>query len=121
MELIILHHSSAGKDSLVSMSKRLLTRRRESCTDQFNIVGQSMIPRHLKTAVFIRALTLRLLAGGSYLDLALLFEMLFTYSYVVFHDVIGDWILDNRFVKIDGAEYCSDLDWMSTVALDFSS
>ena len=66
------------------------------------------------------ALTLLLLAGGSYLDLALLFEILFTYSYVLFHDVIGDWVLDDRFVKIDGAEYCSDVDWMSAVALDFS-
>ena len=47
------------------------------------------------------ALTLLLLAGGSYLDLALLFEILFTYSYVLFNDVIGDWVLDNRFVKIN--------------------
>ena len=45
------------------------------------------------------ALTLRLLAGGSYLDLALLFEMGFTYSYVVFHTVIGDWILNDEFAK----------------------
>jgi len=66
------------------------------------------------------ALILRLLAGGCYLDLALLFEMGFTYSYVVFHNVIGNWILDDRFVKIDGAEYCSDVEWISSVALDFS-
>ena len=49
------------------------------------------------------ALTLRLLAGGSYLDLSLLFEMGFTYSCVVFHDVTGNWILDDIFLKIDGA------------------
>ena len=66
------------------------------------------------------ALTLRLLDGGSYLDLALLFEMGCTYSYVVFHDVIGDWILGDRFLKIDGEEYCLDVDWMSSVALGFS-
>ena len=60
------------------------------------------------------ALTLLLLAGGSYLDLALLFEMGFTYSYVVFHDVIGGWITDDGFVKINRAEYFSDVDWMST-------
>ena len=69
------------------------------------------------------ALTLRLLAGGFYLDIALLFEMGFTYSYVVFHDVIGDWILDDRFVKIDGAEYffmwigCLLLHWTSPTDL----
>ena len=66
------------------------------------------------------ALTLRLLAGGFYLGLTLLFEMRFTYSYVVFHDVIGDWILDDRFIKIDREEYCSDVDCMSAVSLDFS-
>ena len=66
------------------------------------------------------ALTLRILAGGTYLDLALLFEIGFSYSYDIFHSVISEWILDDRLVKIDGAEYFSDIDRTSAVALDFS-
>jgi hypothetical protein len=66
------------------------------------------------------ALTLRLLAGGSYLDLSILFEMGFTYTYEIFHGVIEKWILDNRLVNIDGSDYCSDIDRMSAVAGGFS-
>lgn len=66
------------------------------------------------------ALTLRLLAGGSYLDLALLFETGFTYAIDIFHDVIEKWILDDRLVKISGIDYCSDIDRMEKVAFEFS-
>ena len=66
------------------------------------------------------ALTLRLLAGGSYLDLSLLFEMGQTYSFNIFHDVIKNWILDERLVKIDGIDYVSDEQMLSKVALHFA-
>ena len=66
------------------------------------------------------ALTLRLMAGGSYLDLALLFDTGFTYAYKIFHDVIENWILDDRLVKISGIDYCSDERQMQEVALGFS-
>ncbi len=46
------------------------------------------------------ALTLCLLAGGSYLDLALLFETGQTYAYSIFCNVIKNWMLDDRLVKI---------------------
>lgn len=67
------------------------------------------------------ALTLRLLAGGSYLDLALLFEVGFSTAYEIFHKVIKDWILDDRLVKINGIDYCEDDERMSKVALDFAT
>ena len=65
------------------------------------------------------ALTLRLLAGGSYMDLALLFETGFTYSYTIFHFVIENWILDDKLVKLNGIDYCMDDDRMKDVALQF--
>ena len=54
------------------------------------------------------ALTLRLLAGGSYMDLALLFDVSFSTAYEIFHKVIKEWILDDRLVKINGVDYCED-------------
>ena len=65
------------------------------------------------------ALTLRLLGGGSYMDLAILFDTGFTYAYQIFHEVIRKWILDDRLVKINGTEYCSDEKRMKDVALQF--
>jgi len=65
------------------------------------------------------ALTLRLLAGGSYLDLALLFEAVQSTVYYAFHDVIKNWILDDRLVKINGLDYVSDDIRMERVALEF--
>ena len=67
------------------------------------------------------ALTLRLLAGGSYMDLALLFDVGFSTAYEIFHKVIKDWILDDRLVKINGIDYCEDKERMRKVALDFSN
>ena len=66
------------------------------------------------------ALTLRLLAGGSYMDLALLFDVGFSTSYEIFHKVIKDWILDDRLVKINAVDFCSDDEQMSKVALEFA-
>ena len=50
------------------------------------------------------ALTLRLLSGGSYMDLALLYKTGFTYSYEIFHHVIVNWINHNLLVNINGEE-----------------
>ena len=74
------------------------------------------IPGELKLA-----LTLRLLAGGSYMDLALLFETSFSTSYEIFHFVIKQWINNDDLVKINGAEYLEDDARMSSVAAEFSS
>ena len=66
------------------------------------------------------AITLRLLAGGSYLDLSLLYETGPSYAYDIFHDVVENWILDDRLIKINGIEYVSDEDRLEKVALHFA-
>jgi len=66
------------------------------------------------------ALTLRLLAGGSYLDLSLLYEVGASHAYAIFHDVIKNWILDDRLVKINGLDYVQDEERLQNVALEFA-
>ena len=66
------------------------------------------------------ALTLRLLAGGSYMDLALLFDVGFSTAYEILHKVIKEWILDDRLVKINGIDYCEDDLRIAKVAREFA-
>ena len=66
------------------------------------------------------ALVLRMLAGGSYLDLSLLYEIAPNAVYRIFHDVIKNWILDDRLVKISGIDYVSDEERLEKVALEFA-
>jgi hypothetical protein len=66
------------------------------------------------------ALTLRLLAGGSYLDLALLFELGQSSAHAIFHLVVAEWINDERLVDINGIKYISDEGQMTKVALGFA-
>jgi len=66
------------------------------------------------------ALTLRMLAGGSYLDLSLLYEVGCTYAYDIFHDVIANWICDDRLVHINCAEYLNNEERMRNVAREFA-
>ena len=54
------------------------------------------------------ALTLRLLAGGTYMDLALLYEVGMTYAYEILHDVVCNWINGNRLININGEGYLND-------------
>ena len=62
---------------------------------------------------------LHILGGRSYLDLAILFETGFLYAYEIFHDVIKNWILDDKLVKINGIDYCCDSKRIKEVALQF--
>jgi len=66
-------------------------------------------------------LTLRLLAGGSYLDLSLLLEVGFHYSFDIFHDVVENWINDDNIVNINGEEYLNDEERLAAVADEFRS
>lgn len=50
------------------------------------------------------------------MDLALLFDVGFSTSYEIFHKVIKEWILDNRLVKINAVDFCTDEVQMSKVA-----
>jgi hypothetical protein len=66
------------------------------------------------------ALTLCMLARGSYLDLGFMFETDLSYAVAIFHNVIRDWILHSRLVKINGLEYCRDEARMNEVAFQFA-
>ena len=46
------------------------------------------------------AITLRMLAGGSYLDLGLIFGTGYSYPYVIFCQVIFEWICNDKLDKI---------------------
>ena len=66
------------------------------------------------------ALTLRYLAGGSYLDLGFMFETDPHYVVAVFHNIIRDLILDDKLFKINGLECCQDEARKNEVALRFA-
>ncbi len=61
-----------------------------------------------------------MLAGGSYLDLSLFYDMGSSTAYHIFHQVIKDWILDNNQVKMNAAKYIQDEKHMEDVALQFT-
>ena len=106
--------------------------------DYLNYLKQSSDPADEKMAQMMRAhegstggfisgevklaLTLRLLAGGSYLDLALLLECGSSSAYKIFHHVVQNWICNksNPIVKISGIEYVNDDEKMEQFALEFA-
>jgi hypothetical protein len=61
-----------------------------------------------------------MLAGGSYLDLGLVFGTGSTYPYAIFRKVILDWICHDWLVDLSGIRYCKDDDRMRSVANDFA-
>jgi hypothetical protein len=66
------------------------------------------------------AITLCILGGGSYLDLALLFESSFNHTHKIFMYVVHDWLVHDSFYPINGVAYCRDKQQMQEVALQFS-
>ena len=66
------------------------------------------------------ALTLRLLDGGTSMDLDLIFEVFDGHARKIFMDVLDNWFLDDILVKINGSEYLDDEESMMDVARDFS-
>jgi hypothetical protein len=73
------------------------------------------ISREVKVAI-----TLCILGGGSYLDLALLFESSFNHTHKIFRYVVHDWLVHDSFYPINGVDYCRDEQQMQEVALQFS-
>ncbi len=61
-----------------------------------------------------------MLAGGSYLDLGIIFGTGSTHPYSIFHQVVVNWICDDWLVDISGVEYCKDEDRMHAVVMDFA-
>ena len=52
--------------------------------------------------------------------MALLYETGESYSHLIFHDVIENWILDDRLVKINGIDFVNDEERLEKVALQFA-
>ena len=54
------------------------------------------------------AVTLRLLAGGSYLDLFLIYDLFDTYPYTILHETVSIWFCNDNIISINGKEYLND-------------
>ncbi|GFH49993.1 hypothetical protein CTEN210_06469 [Chaetoceros tenuissimus] len=67
------------------------------------------------------AITLRLLAGGSYLDIAALYCSGYTYTYTIFHDTIRDWICNDRVIAYPGLAYFDDIEKLRSESRKFQT
>jgi len=67
------------------------------------------------------ALTLRVLGGGTYMDMAMVFEMSFNHAHKVFKEVVRYWLTNESFYPINGVEYVNDDAMMNEVAMQFSN
>ena len=66
------------------------------------------------------ALSLHVLGGGTYMDLALIFDISFNHAHKIVTHVISTWLVHKDFRPINGIEFCWDDARMSEVALQFS-
>jgi hypothetical protein len=66
------------------------------------------------------AITLCILGGGLYLDLALLFESSFNHTHKIVRYVVHNWLAHESFCPINGVDYCQDKQQMQEIALQFS-
>ena len=62
------------------------------------------------------AITLRLLSGGSYLDLAALYNVGYSHIYEIFHHCISEWICRDEVIKFPGIDYLDDFNAMQRTA-----
>jgi hypothetical protein len=76
---------------------------------------EGFISREVKVAI-----TLCILGGGPYLDLALLFESIFNHTHKIVRYVVHNWLVHESFCPINGVDYCWDKQQMQEVALQFS-
>ena len=66
------------------------------------------------------AITLRILGGGSYLDLAIIFKPTFNHANKLFVMVVNEWLCHPSFYPINGIDYVKDEDKMVQVATQFA-
>ena len=64
-------------------------------------------------------LSLRLLAGGSYLDLALIYGVAESYTYDIFYDVMENWVCHSKFENKSIIEILEDDDERKSIVKDF--
>ncbi|KAL3795074.1 hypothetical protein ACHAW5_004675 [Stephanodiscus triporus] len=58
------------------------------------------------------ASALRILGGGTYMDMALVFDMSFNHQHKIFKYVVSKWLSHKSFYNISGVNYCCDEDKM---------
>ena len=66
------------------------------------------------------AMTLRILGGGTFMDIAFLFGNSFNHAHKIIGHVIEKWLLHPGFYPIDGIAYCRDENRMREVASQFN-
>lgn len=66
------------------------------------------------------AIVLRILGGGSYLDMAMIFKPTFNHANKLFVRVISHWLCHRSFYPINGIEYIKDDKRLSEVATQFA-
>jgi hypothetical protein len=113
-----LIESKVGTDEF--KSERYL----ETLADQNSPVGRMSRANDATTSGYISgevkvAITLRLLGGGSYLDLFLIYNIFQTHAYKIFHETLSNWICNDEIFSINGEEYLNDLDKIKEVAKGF--
>ena len=100
-----LHSTS----STLSGNKRKIFRAHEESTGGF-ICGEVKL-----------ALSLRVLSGGAYQDLALIYGVGETYTYEIFHDVMENWICHPDFENSNVIDLLEDEDAMKAIAREFAA
>mmetsp|Transcript_29769 Transcript_29769/g.45643 ORF Transcript_29769/g.45643 Transcript_29769/m.45643 type:complete len:148 (+) Transcript_29769:322-765(+) len=83
-------------------------------------VAQSNVSGGFVSGEVKGALALRMLAGGSYLDLSLLFDISCSASYNIFHSVVSKWFNHKSISSLNRAQYLNSIERMAKVASDFA-
>ena len=65
------------------------------------------------------AMALRMLGGGSYLDMVMIFKSTFNHANKLFVDIVNNWLCHTSFYPIDGLAYVKDEQRMAAVATQF--
>jgi hypothetical protein len=66
------------------------------------------------------AMTLRILGGGSYLDMAMIFKSTFNHANKLFVRIVNNWLCHSSFYPINGVAYLNDEKRMAKVATEFA-
>ena len=118
LNLCNLIESNVGVDEY--KSERYL----ETLENQNSPVGRMSRANAATTSGFVSgevklAITLRILAGGSYLDLFVIYNIFQIHAYKIFHHTLSNWICNDEIFSINGEQYLNDLDGMKEVAKGF--
>ena len=65
------------------------------------------------------AIALRMLAGGSYLDLFLIYDIFHSHAFSILHEVVTMWFCNDEIICINGKDYIKDVNRMKEVSREF--